>query len=590
MAWDSPLRTLVVDDDPGYRVLLQAVLARRNLEAEFAETAEAGLGLFRDDPHDILILDKNLPGISGLEMTRRIRSLSTGRAPHILIITGDGGEGAVGEALASGADDYLEKPIEPAKLGSRLAVAEHRVRDTREQRLGEAELARNALVDPLTGLATRALLQDRIKGGVYRTQREDSYVFAVLQLDLDAFRRVNEAMGEEVGNLVLTETARRIEASIRSVDTAARITADEFGIFLDDLKDASDVTRVTNRIKQRFAEPVRVGDHAVFVGASMGIALGGPSYSDPEEVFRDASRALRKAKEEGPGSVRIFDPVVHKQASARVEMESRIREALDSDEMVLHYQPIVSLSHPSIVGLEALIRWPLKDGAMVPLQEFLPVAERSGLIAHLGWWTLEHACRQLLKWHAQFPSEPPVAVMVNIPGRQFSEPELAPSVLRILEETGLDGEHLHLEITESSAMADLDRSVKTLSALKGLGVHVHVDDFGTGYSSLSYIHRFPVDSLKVDRSFVSGMSERPENLAIVRTVVNLARSLGLSVVVEGIETREQLGVVQDMGCEFGQGWLFAKAMAAADVDLVLQCPEKVLEPLRRNGGPIPPAN
>lgn len=589
MAVDRPLRALVVDDDPGYRVLLQAVLGRRNLEAEFAEHAEAGLGLFRENPQDILILDKNLPGISGLEMARRVRSMGAGRSPHILIITGDGGEEAVEEALASGVDDYLEKPIEPSTLGSRLAVAERRVRDTLLRRAMEADPDQNTLVDPLTGLATRALLQDRIKGGVYRTQRESSYVFAVLQLDLDAFRRVNEALGEERGNLILIEAARRIEACIRSVDTAARITADEFGVFLDDLKDASDVTRVTNRIKQRFAQPIRIGDQAVFVGVSMGIALGGPNYSDPEAVFRDASRALRKAKEEGPGSVRIFDPVVHRQATARVEMEDRIRKALDGNEMVLHYQPIVSLSRPRIVGLEALIRWPLGGGAMVPLREFLPVAERSGLITHLGWWTMEHACRQLLEWHARFPHDPPVAVMVNIPGRQFSEPELAPSVLRILEETGLDGEYLHLEITESSAMADLDRSVDTLRALKDLGVHVHVDDFGTGYSSLSYIHRFPVDSLKVDRSFVSGMSERPENLAIVRTVVNLARSLDLSVVVEGIETQEQLGVVREMECEFGQGWLFAKAMDVSAVDRVLERPDSILEPLRLNGGKWPPS-
>lgn len=584
MASDPPLRALVVDDDPGYRVLLQAVLGRRNLEAEFAENAEAGLGLFQENPHDILILDKNLPGISGLEMARRVRSLAAGRFPHILLITGDGGEEAVEEALASGVDDYLEKPIEPSTLASRLAVAEHLVMETLHHRAREADPPPNALFDPLTGLATRALLLDRIKGGLYRSGREDSYVFAVLQLDLDAFRRVNEALGEEGGNVILTAAARRIEASIRSVDTAARITADEFGVFLDGLQDASDVTRVTNRIKQKFAEPIRYGDQSVFVGGSMGIALGGPKYSDPEEIFRDASRALRKAKEEGPGSVRIFDPVVHKEASARVEMETRIREALEREEMVLHYQPIVSLSQPRIVGLEALIRWPTPDGGMVPLDEFLPVAERSGLIAHLGWWTMEHACRQLLRWHALHPENPPMAVMVNIPGRQFSEPELAPSVLRILEKTGLDGDFLHLEITESSAMADLDRSVETLTALRKVGVHVHVDDFGTGYSSLSYIHRFPLDSLKVDRSFVSGMSERPENLAIVRTVVNLARSLGLSVVVEGIETQEQLGVVQEMECEFGQGWLFAKAMEAKDVDRLLQSPDSILGPLKRNGG------
>jgi diguanylate cyclase (GGDEF)-like protein len=577
------LRALVVDDDPVHRVVFQAILGKRGIDAEFAENGEDGLGLFQENPHDILLLDRNLPGMSGLEMTRRIRSVAMDPYPQILLITGTGGEEILEEALDSGVDDYLEKPIDPETFNIRLAIAERRVREARSRRAREAELAHDALTDPLTGLATRALLLDRVQGGLFRSQREMSYVFAVLQLDLDDFRRMREVLGEDGGATILRQAARRIEASIRSVDTAGRIAADEFGIFLEDLKDASDVTRVTNRIKERFAEPVLVGDQRVFVGCSMGIALGGPNYSDAEEVFRDASRALLKAKQEGPGGVRIFDPVIQKQASARVEMETRIREALEQDEMVLHYQPIVSLSDPRIVGLEALIRWPTPDGGWVPLEEFIPVAERSGLIAHVGWWTMEHACKQLLKWHALHPEHPRVAVMVNIPGRQFSEPELAPSVLRILESTGLDGEYLHLEITESSAMADLNRSEETFRALKAVGVHLHVDDFGTGYSSLSYIHRFPVDSLKVDRSFVSGMPERPENMAIVRTVVGLARSLGLSVVVEGIEREDQLAFAQELGCEYAQGWLFAKAMAVDDVEKVLQGPDAILEPLKRNG-------
>ena len=220
---------------------------------------------------------------------------------------------------------------------------------------------------------------------------------------------------------------------------------------------------------------------------------------------------------------------------------------------------------------------------MVPLGDFLPVAERSSLISHLGWWTLERACHQVKEWHAKYPRDPPVAVMVNISGRQFSQPEIVQTVESVLKETGVDGDHLHLEITESSAMADLDRSVDTLWALKELGVHLHVDDFGTGYSSLSYIHRFPVDSLKVDRSFVAGLSDRPENVAIVRTVVDLARSLGLSVVVEGIETESQLEFVQELGCDFGQGWLFAKAMAPPAVDTLLQNPDSILKALRRGG-------
>jgi diguanylate cyclase (GGDEF)-like protein len=587
MPSSSPLRTLVVDDDPSYRVLLQTVLVKRALEADFAEDADTGFRLFEENPHDILLVDKTLPGMSGLEMTRRIRSLPRGEDPVILVITGSGWEKTVEEALDSGADDFLSKPIDPATLSVRLAIAERRARRRARFRERFGAPAEDTLTDPLTGLATRALLRERVQGGLNRSEREEDYVFGVLHLDLDAFRRLNETLGEEGGNQILQESARRIEASVRSVDTAARITADEFGVFLDDLKDASDVTRVTNRIKERFAEPIEIGTQKVFVSSSMGIALSGAAYSDPEQILRDSSKALRQAKEERPGSVRIFDPVVQREASARDRMEKRIREALDKNEMVLHYQPIVSISEPRIVGLEALIRWPKPDGGMVPLGEFLPVAERSNLITHVGWWTMEAACRQLLEWHARYPTDPPVGVMVNIPGRQFSEPELVPSVLRILEETGLEGQHLHLEITESSAMSNLERSVETLQSLKAAGVHVHVDDFGTGYSSLSYIHRFPVDSLKVDRSFVSGMPERQENLAVVRTVVNLARSLGLSVVVEGVETREQLEVVRDLECEYAQGWLFAKAMAAGEVGRTLELPDSILAPLRNGGGELP---
>jgi diguanylate cyclase (GGDEF)-like protein len=586
MSVSDPVRALVVYDDPASRVLIEAALGKRGIETEFAGTADVALRLFQESPHDILLLDQNPPGMPGLEISRRIRDVFSGDFPHIILITRKGGDDLLEQALEAGIDDYLVKPLHGQTLGIRLAIAERRVKAARVRREREAELARNAITDPLTGLATRALLRDRVQGGLYRTGRETSYVFAVLQLDLDAFSRLNETLGKDGANAILAQAARRVEASIRSVDTAARITADEFGIFLEDLKDARDVTRVTDRLRERFAEPFQVEEQKVFVGCSIGIALGSRSYSDPEEVFRDASRALMKAKEEGAGGVRIFDPVVHKQASARVELETRIRQALERDEMVLHYQPIVSLApaDPRIVGLEALIRWPKPGGGMVAPGEFIPVAERSGLINHLGWWTIEHACRQLLSWHGRHPDYPQLAVMVNISGRQFSEPELAPSVLHILEGTGLNGDHLHLEITESSAMADLERSVETFHALKTLGVHLHVDDFGTGYSSLSYIHRFPLDSLKVDRSFVSGMTERPENVAIVRTVVGLARSLGLSVVVEGIETEQQLAIAREMGCEYAQGWLFAKAMEAEAVERVLSIPDPVLRPLRGNGG------
>lgn len=565
----------MVSDDPDFSPLMGGVLESRGLEYRVSGDAAAALSLFEIHRPELLLLDSDLPDGSGLELTREIRTRQEGEMPIILLLAGTVVEESLQEALDSGIDDYLEKRLGPATLSLRMAVAEQRVLDLRKRKAGRARPTPNAMTDALTGLATRALLRDRIQGGIHRSQRDDGYLFAVLRLDLDDFRRLNEGLGEEIGDQILLETARRIQDSIRSVDTAARITADEFGVFLDDLREASDVTRVTNRIKERFAEPIRVGEQAFFVGASMGITLSGSAYGDPEGVLRDASRALRQAKGDGAGAIRIFDPVHHQEASARTEMEKRIREALERDEMTLHYQPILSLSEHRIIGFEALIRWPRPGGGFVPTEEFISVAENSGIMAHLGWWTLEQACRQVREWHIAFPGDFPVAVMVNISGRQFSEPELVPSVIQILERTKVISEHLHLEITETSAMSNLENSLRTLQALKKAGVHLHVDDFGTGHSSLSYLHRFPVDSLKVDRAFVAGMTDGPGNLAIVKTVVDLARSLGLSVVAEGVETAEQLELVRKLGCDYAQGWLFAKAMDPSEVPAVLRNPSSV---------------
>lgn len=580
---EDPIRALVVEDDPSFRLLLEAVLTRRGLEATLCEDAERGLEEFQKEPFELALLDNYLPGMTGVEFAGKIRELEGGEKAMILLITGDERMETLEAALDAGANDYVTKPATPAYLTIRVAIAERLIRQERAHRAALEEASKNALTDSLTGLATRALLLDRIQGGINRSAREADYLFGVLHLDLDGFHRVNERLGKKVGDRVLVEVGRRLEASVRLVDTPARLAADEFAVFLDDLRDGSDVARVTNRIRERLAEPVRLGEHTIFIGATMGIALGDPQYLDGEEVFRDAAKALRRAKSEGSGSIRIFDPVLHEEASERVRREEEIRQALEKDEMVLHYQPILDLSSPRIVGLEALIRWPRPDGSFVPAGEFIPLAEQSGLVAHMGWWTLERACGQLVEWHRRFPGTPPVAVMVNVPGRQFSEPELIPSVVRILDETGLSADHLHLEITETSAMEDLDRSLSTLNDLQEVGVHVHVDDFGTGYSSLSYLHRLPVDSLKVDRSFVSGVTSGPENLAIVRTIVELAKGLRLSVVAEGIETPAQLALLQELKCDYGQGWLFSKALEPARVQEVLREPDTILGAFDQKG-------
>lgn len=575
----APLRVLVVEDDPAYRLLLESVVDRRGLRGVLCESAEEGLRAFQEEPCHLALLDKELPGMTGLELAKRLREMEGAEDVVVVFITGDERMETLEAALDAGADDYITKDTDPAYVNLRLAIAERAHRQARAQRKALEEATRNALTDALTGLATRALLRNRIREGINRRTRTEKYLYGLLHLDLDGFGRLNDRLGKAGADEVLVNVARRLEESVRLLDTPARLAADEFAVFLDDLQDGSDVARVTNRIRQKFAEPLRIGNRSVYVSMSMGIALGDPDYRDPEEVFRSAAKALRRAKAQGSGAIRIFDPVLHRKASAQVKIEEEIRTALEEDRMVLHYQPIVCLAAPGILGFEALMRWPRSDGGFVPAQDFIPVAERSGLLAHMGWWTLERVCCQLGDWHRRIPTDPAMAAMVNVPGRQFSQPELVPSVLRILETTDTAPEHLHLEITETSAMENLDWSVETLQALRGMGIHLHVDDFGTGYSSLSYLHRLPVDSLKVDRAFVSRLSDSREDRAIVRTIVDLARSLGLSVVAEGVETPEQLEVLRELGCEFAQGWLFSKALSVDRVEEVLGDPASILGPL-----------
>ena len=453
---DESFNALVVEDDPTSSRLIQAILEGRGHQVEAVADAEAGSVAFQRGRHRLLVLDWKLAGMDGVEFCRRVRATPDTEDVYILFITGMEGAEHVAEALDAGASDFLPKTVLDDQIDVRLAIAERHVRRAISRQREVQELARDALHDPLTGLPNRALFLERLHQAARRASRKDGHIFAVLIIDLHDFKEVNRAFSTEVGDATLVEVARRLEGCIRGVDSVAHLGSDDFAILLDGMKDVSDPTRVANRIHQALSSPVRVEKHQVFVGASIGISISLTGYQDPEDLVRDAQKALMRAKTEGPGSYQMFDPVLHARALARVRLEGRIRRALKEDQLMLHYQPLVSLSDGRLYGFEALVRWEDPDHGIVAPDDFVPVAEDTGLIVPLGWWVMNRALGQIREWNEVNSKGPPLAMSVNVSGRQFAQPDMVESVLEILREQSIFGNQLHLEITEASLMLDLE--------------------------------------------------------------------------------------------------------------------------------------
>jgi diguanylate cyclase (GGDEF)-like protein/PAS domain S-box-containing protein len=452
----------------------------------------------------------------------------------------------------------------PARVAGSLTDITARKRD-------EAELLRNAFYDSLTGLPNRSLFMDRLGSTLARAERHRDYMVAVLFLDVDRFKIVNDSLGHGVGDELLTSLARRLENCLRPGDTAARLGGDEFTVLLDDITSAEDASQIAHRFGLELARPFDLRGNTVVSTASIGIVIGREKgqalrYHQPEELLRDADTALYRAKALGRSRHEIFDETMHARAVSLLKLEADLRRAIENDEFRVFYQPIISLATGQITGFEALARWQHPVRGLVTPGEFVPLAEETGLIVPLDDWILLNACRQAKLWKDQFdkPGQAPLTININLSSRHFSNANLAEKIQGLVSESGLEPAALHLEITESVILDNLQETSAVLSQLKALGFNLAIDDFGTGYSSLSYLHQLPLDILKIDSSFVMQIGADGENQEIVRAILTLAQNLKMQTVAEGLVTETQMQLLQDLGCGFGQGYLFSHPLSSEE--------------------------
>ncbi len=459
-------------------------------------------------------------------------------------------------------------------------------RDITERKRAEEKLAHQSFHDGLTDLPNRALFLDRLQRAITLSRRHSDFKFAVLFIDIDEFKIFNDSLGHAVGDSLLIQIAQRLTASLRGVDTVsrsrvgedenplvcentlARPGGDEFTVLIEELHDPSDAIRVAERIQQKLAIPFQFDGQEIVVSVSIGIAFNGNGTVDAQDVLRDAKIAMYRAKSTGKARCEVFDHAMHVGAIKRLQLETELRKALELNQFRVYYQPIVTLRKGLIVGFETLSRWQRPEGLVMP-GEFIAVADETGIILPINRQLLYEACRQLRSWQELFPSDPPLTINVNITPKQFAQPDLASQIGGTLQETGLDPCSVNLEITETIAMADADRSAVVLSELKALGVRLDIDDFGTGYSSLSRLQHFPVDRLKIDRFFISRLDTDVETREIVRIIVMLAHGLGLKVVAEGVETKVQADMLKDLGCDLAQGYLYSRPVPAETIEQLL---------------------
>ena len=442
--------------------------------------------------------------------------------------------------------------------------------DRTEDRRTQHEIVRTALHDGLTQLPNRHQFIDRLEQVGHRSIRDPELRYAVMSLNIDQFKGINESLGHTAGDTVLIAVTQRLAAIVPSGAIFARLGSDEFAILLTDLEDAGQMLDIADRVHNAMEAPFQVRDQEVFLSISVGIAANASGREKPADVMRNADLAMHRAKASGKSRTEIYQQELHAKASSLLRLENDLRRAVDRQELSLYYQPIVCMRTGKLIGFEALCRWFHKDRGLIPPNEFIPISEATGLVGGLGRWALESACTQLADWQNRFPRFHDLTVAVNISGVHFMRDDLFRDTMQALERSGLNGKSLKIELTESAIMENADLTAQVLSEIKTLDVDLALDDFGTGYSSLSYLNRFPIDVLKIDHSFVRGMETNSENAKIVNVIAMLAKTLGLDLVAEGVETPRQAALIKALGCDFAQGYLFSRPLAIDGIEDLLR--------------------
>lgn len=602
--YKKKISILVVDDIAENLQILESTLTKQGYQVRCAKNGSIALRGASTIVPDLILLDIRMPGLDGYQVCQKLKAdRQTRDIPIIFLSALDDVTDKV-KAFEVGGVDYISKPIQVQEVLARVknqislqlanaeiielnqnleqkvhqrtvelktAVCKLRREIDERQRI-QQQLVYDALHDSLTGLPNRTLLSERIEFTIVHAQQNPGYLYGLLFIDLDRFKTVNDSLGHSIGDLLLISVSQVLQDCIRKNDVVARLGGDEFVILLDGIKQLSDATAIGERILHKLRSPLRLGDQSIFTSASIGIVFGSNEYSNASDLLRDADIAMYQAKESGKARYAIFNRSMYDEALRIVELENSLRLALERKEFVMHYQPIVSLDNSKLAGFEALIRWYHPQRGLISPTEFIPIAEDTGLILDIGEWLLREACLQLQTWREQFssPLVKSLKMSINLASLQLQESNFTAKLDRILEETGLDGNSLRLEITEGVLIEPEGNVQDTLKQIKDKNIKLSIDDFGTGYSSLSYLRRFPIDNLKIDRSFIQQMNHDFENFEIVRLIITLAKTLGMDTISEGVETSKQREQLKSLGCQFAQGYLFSKPLAPSAVESMLK--------------------
>jgi diguanylate cyclase (GGDEF)-like protein len=558
---------LIIDDEPAVRGVLHALL-HESSECKSVGSAEEALELLSAQRFDLVLSDINMPGMSGLEMIPHVLKLAPDTV--VVMISGEQSIESAIDSMRVGAYDYIRKPfdIQHVEAAVSRALNHHSLlvmKRAHEDHLEELVRLRTAQVthlsyhDALTNLPNRTLFEDRVAQAIASAGRAGQKM-CVIFLFLDRFKKVNETLGHALGDRLLKEVAERLLKSRSGGETIARFDGEQFALLLTQITSSEYIAKVVERIKAALNLPFAVDDHELFLTISIGVGLCPDDGSDVQTLLKNAGSALNRAREHGGDTYQFYNEEMNAKALQRLALETALRRALEQEEFEVFYQPQIETDSGRIVGMEALVRWPHSELGMIPPADFIPVAEDTGLIVPLGEWILRTACLQTRSWHDEGFTA--LRVSVNLSARQFQQQNLSETVIRILQETGLNANDLELELTESSIMRNIESAIKTLGELKAMGVTISIDDFGTGFSSLGYLKSLPIDVLKIDKSFVRDVTTNPDDASLAMAIITLAHNLRLRVIAEGVETEEQLKFLHLLRCDEWQGYLFSKPVPA----------------------------